>query len=377
MQVIHINDSNDIDPTYRFLFLSGISIILAYVNWLGLSVVGNMSLIVCAVAMSPFAVLTLVGAFKVDPSRWFLRPEDDTQALIDASDDDGVGGGLFPDMEWGGVLWRPFLNSLFWNLNSFDSAASFSADTENPNKVLPKAMFLAVVMVWVGYFFPLLIALGASSAHQSEWVDGFFASISSEIVGPWLGAWTVFAAGISNIALFQAELSADAYQLMGMSDRGHLPKIFSTRSRHGTPTNGILLGTFIIVCMGVSRLDTLIEMLNFNYALSLLMEYAAFLKLRVSKPDLPRPYRIPLNTAGCVAMLVPAVVMIFAIFFLATYQTLLFSFLTNAVGLFMYSARKNSWLSFAFAKCKRQHVPVEEKAETDSETVSVSSPHIL
>ncbi len=38
--------------------------------------------------------------------------------------------------------------------------------------------------------------------------------VAVDIGGKWLGRWTIFAAGISNLALFEAELSADAFQLM-------------------------------------------------------------------------------------------------------------------------------------------------------------------
>jgi len=38
--------------------------------------------------------------------------------------------------------------------------------------------------------------------------------VAVDIGGKWLGVWTIFAAGISNLALFEAELSADAFQLM-------------------------------------------------------------------------------------------------------------------------------------------------------------------
>eukprot|EP00977_Amphora_coffeiformis_P004873 scaffold1048_cov90-Amphora_coffeaeformis.AAC.6 len=78
---------------------------------------------------------------------------------------------------------------------------------------------------------------------------------------------------------------------MGMADRGYLPHIFSKRSRHGTPTYGILLGATVIILMTLSDLEGLIEMLNFQYAISLMMEYCAFLKLRVSHADMHRPYR--------------------------------------------------------------------------------------
>lgn len=340
LQVLQ-SDGDEINPVFRFFLLSSTSLVLALINWLGLPIVGRMSTTICMIAMSPFFVLCIFGAFKVQPSRWFLRPDRaDLTAIEDAVDDD-VGGGLFPDASLGGILWRPFLNNLFWNLNSFDAAGSFAADIDgDPGKVFPRAMGLSVAMVTFGYLLPLLVTLGASDAKQSDWVDGYLARACSEIVGPWLGGWMVFAAGISNIALFQAELSADAFQLMGMADRGHLPKIFSERSRHGTPTYGILLGTAIIIAMGASHLDSLIEMLNFNYAVALLMEYMAFIKLRISRPNLERPYKIPLNTTCCILALAPTILCTICVLSLATFSTYIFALVSNVVGIFIYTASR-------------------------------------
>ena len=191
-------------------------------------------------------------------------------------------------------------------------------------------------MVGSCYFVPLLIALGASDASQQEWVDGYLSVIATDIAGPWLGAWLVFAAGISNIGMFQAELSSDAFQLMGMAERGYLPKILATRSEHGTPTYGLLINTVIIICMTITELDELIEMLNFNYALSLMMEYISFLTLRVTRPDLHRPYRVPLSTTGCIILFLPTLAATVIVMALASVQTLLFSVAVNLMGLGIY-----------------------------------------
>jgi amino acid transporter len=315
------SEGGSVHPVLRFFLLAGTSITLAYFNWRGLAVVGRMSIVICVIAMSPFIILSIVGVFHCDPSRWFELPSQDSTELVEDVTDDDVGGGIIPNMEWGGVLWRPFLNNLFWNLNSFDAVGSLAADVEDPGRAFPTAMFWGLLLTVLGYFIPLLVAFGASDAPQQAWVDGYFEEIASTIVGPWLGAWTVFAAGISNIALFQAELSADAFQLMGMSERGFIPKVFSRRSQHGTPTYGILLGTVVIVVMGVSHLGTLIEMLNFNYSIAVLLEYSAFVKLRMARPDLHRPWRVPLGTMGCILALVPTFLLTFIIMGLATYTT--------------------------------------------------------
>ena len=358
------------NPLARFVFLAATSVGLAYVNWLGLPVVGRMSVVICCIAMSPFVILTVVGAFQVDPSRWFELPSSSVDpqevaaaAAVTNDDDADIGGGLFPHAVVGGLAIRPFLNNLFWNLNSFDAGSSFAEDVTDPGHVFPRAMAWAVVMVVAGYFVPLLIALGASSAEHYEWVDGYFATAASEIVGPWLGAWTVFAAGISNIALFQAELSADAFQLMGMAERGHVPSIFARRSRHGTPTGGIILGTAVIVAMGLSNLDQLIEMLNFNYAISLLMEYCAFIKLRISRPELHRPWRCPLSTFGCVLLFIPTFGFTLAVLLLATYTTYLFSIGVNLLGILLYMARKRGVWGGAFIKTDYDRVNFASEAD--------------
>jgi amino acid transporter len=327
------------NPLGRWFVLAVCSCSLAYVNWLGLPLVGNMSVTICVVAMSPFVILCIVGAFSVQPSRWFQLPSPDAASFADDDDDTNRRWLSEASSSFSNVLWRPFLNNLFWNGNSFDACGSFGADVENPGESFPRALMLSVVMMALSYFLPLLVALGASEASQSDWVDGYLARAVSEIVGGWLGGWTVFAAAISNIGMFQAELSADAYQLMGMADRGYLPRIFSVRSRHGTPTYAILLGTLVIVVMTLGDLDGLIEMLNFQYSISLLMEYGAFLKLRITRADLVRPYQIPMSTTACAIFFLPAIGGTLLVMSLATGRTLIFSVFVNIFGIAVYRMR--------------------------------------
>jgi amino acid transporter len=334
--------SSNPHPILRFVLLAAMSILLAYINWLGLNVVGNMSVIICLVAMSPFIIMSVVGAFQVDHERWFRGPTEDL-SVIEAVTDDDIGGGFFPNLVVAGVMWRPFLNNLFWNLNSFDSAASLSGDVSDPGAIYPRAMMYAVIMVVSGYLIPMAVALGASNAPQHAWVDGYLATIASELVGPWLGGWTVFAAGISNLALFQAELSTESFQLMGMAERGYVPAIFASRSSHGTPTYGILLGTAVVVALCTFDLATLIEMLNFNYSIALMMEYSSFIKLRISRPDVHRPWRVPLNTTGCILLFIPTFTVTLTLMSLANYSTYLFSIGTNCIGLLLYRAKTRGW----------------------------------
>ena len=58
----------------------------------------------------------------------------------------------------------------------------------------------------------------------------------SQIGGHWLSWWMVAAAAVSQIGQFEAEMSSDSFQLLGMAERGFLPKVLGKRSKHDTPT---------------------------------------------------------------------------------------------------------------------------------------------
>ena len=274
----------------RFAYVALISIALAFINYRGLDIVGHASLLVCIIAMSPFVIMVLVGASQVDPHRWLQTPNSNTNSTTTTindinnnmmDDDFETSPGPLPMLTLGGILWRPYLNNMFWNLNSFDSAASFAAECTDVKHTYPRGIFAGLIMTILLYIIPLMVAVGATDYAQSEWVDGHLGAAAVDIGGTYLGAWTVFAAGISNLGMFEAEMSADAFQIMGMAEQGYLPRILAVRSKYGTPTSGIVVGTIVIIMFGWADFGQLMELLNTNYALSLMLEYAAFVKLRL------------------------------------------------------------------------------------------------
>ena len=73
-------------------------------------------------------------------------------------------------------------------------------------------------------------------------------------------------------------------------------------------------------------------MVNFLYAIAEVFEIAAFLVLRFERPDLPRPYRMPISNVGAVLVMVLPLVFICIILFTATPKTWLVSGGLSALG---------------------------------------------
>ena len=91
-------------------------------------------------------------------------------------------------------------------------------------------LFSYVVLVVSSYLIPLLVGIGALRTSSSEWSDGYFAEVGMLIGGAWLKWWIQAASAMSNLGLFEAEMSGDAFQLLGMTEMEMLPAIFAKRS---------------------------------------------------------------------------------------------------------------------------------------------------
>jgi amino acid transporter len=274
------------DTDSRFFLIMCITGALTWLTYRGLDVVGNLALYLSVISLTPFIAFCIVGAFQVQPDRWMNGPTLDPSACVDPPCH-----GTYAD-----VNWRLLLNTFFWNINYWDSSAAFSGDVDTPEKTFPKGLKIAVVLVALGSFFPILVGTGASSADSTEWTDGYFVQLSTTIAGPWLGLWMICASALTNIGMFVSEMSSDAWMISGMAERGLIPKVFGARNRHDTPTWGVLVSAVGVVGLAYMSFVDIIDMLNMIFCVAQAIEFSAFIYLRIYRDDLHRPYRIPIPT---------------------------------------------------------------------------------
>jgi amino acid transporter len=73
--------------------------------------------------------------------------------------------------------------------------------------------------------------------------------------------------------------------IAGMAERGFLPAVMARRSRHGTASYAISILVFITIVLGTLSFESLVELVNINYAIAVLIYFASFIKLRISCPN--------------------------------------------------------------------------------------------
>ena len=313
-------------PRYVAIFVS--TILLSFLNYSGLSIVGYTAVGLGVLALCPFIVMTVFAIPKIDPSRWISLGK----------------SGVERD-------WTLYINTLFWNLNFWDNASTLAGEVEQPQKMFPRALFSAGILACLGYIIPLLAATGAIPLDQEDWVDGYLASAGELIAGKWLKYWIEIGAVLSIIGLFEAQLSSCAFQLLGMADIGILPLTFGSRSIwFNTPWLGILISTVIALSVSYLNFTDIISSANFLYSLGMLLEFASFLWLRVKLPELERPFRVPMGMRGLVVMcLIPSAFLVY-ILAVATKAVYLVSAMMTLFGIvwyfFMNLCRSKMWFDF-------------------------------
>ncbi|KAM2046716.1 hypothetical protein EV2_005689 [Malus domestica] len=302
----------------RYLAISVSTLVLSFVNYTGLTIVGYAAVLLAIASLSPFILMCLIAIPKIHPHRWLSLGQK----------------GVKKD-------WNLFFNTLFWNLNFWDNVSTLAGEVDNPQKTFPVALFVAVIFTCLAYLFPLFAVIGSVNVDQTRWGSGFHAEAAEMIAGKWLKYWIEVGAVLSGIGLFEAQLSSCGYQLLGMADIGFLPKFFALRSkRFNTPWVGIVLSTVITLGVSFMNFTDIVSSANFLYSLGMLLEFSAFLWLRRKSPTLKRPFRVPMRMPGLVIMcLIPSGFLVF-IMAIATKTVYLISGLMTVAGIGWYFLMK-------------------------------------
>ncbi|KAJ6392690.1 hypothetical protein OIU77_022227 [Salix suchowensis] len=122
------------------------TLLLSFLNYTGLTIVGYAAVLLGLVSLSPFIIMSLMAIPKIHPHRWISLGQK----------------GVKKD-------WTLFFNTLFWNLNFWDNVSTLAGEVDEPRKTFPMALLVAVIFTCVSYLIPLFAVTGAVSVDQSKW----------------------------------------------------------------------------------------------------------------------------------------------------------------------------------------------------------------
>lgn len=218
-----------------------------------------------------------------------------------------------------------------WFYLAIEQLPLAAEETHDVVRDMPRALILGIATLLVLSLLTLLINSGvgggalAMSTSAAPLADGFVAILGD-------GATTIVLTLIALtglIASFHTTIYAYGRVLFALSRSGYFPRWISLTTRRQTPYLALLLGAALgYACALAIHVSgekgavgaALLNMAVFGAVISYAVVLVSFIKLRITRADMPRPYRSPLGIAGAVIGLLLSLVALAATFAVESYR---------------------------------------------------------
>jgi amino acid transporter len=262
----------EMTPLERWLLVVAFIVVLTGLNLLGVRPTGDAAVLLAVVALLPVAALTVAALLGPRISPWTpLAPTGQGLETL------GLG-----------------LAVVMWNYSGWDTPSTILGEARSPERTFRSAMFLALPVLTAAYVLPVGAALASGALEWGQWTTGVLPVIAQSVGGAWLGHAVAAGAVLSTAGLFLSLLLTNS-RMPYVLARDHVMPAWlgAVDQRFGTPWTAVLVSAALYAAFAVFSFKELIVLNIWLYSLSLLVELAAFVRLRVTAPDMPRPWRVP------------------------------------------------------------------------------------
>jgi len=291
-------------------------------NLKGAKAVGESSVVMFCVLLSPFVVLVVVALYQ-----WHGRGSGALAHPISSPDIAGA------------------ISVTLWNYMGWDNASTVAQEVENPQRNYPRAMLGAAALVAVTYIVPLL-AVGLAGLAPDQFSTGAWTDAARIVVGPALGLAVVLGGMINGVGMFNPLMMSYSRVPYAMAEDRLLPRFFTRVNRFGVPWLAVVFCAVIWALALNFSFERLISIDLVLYGAALLLEFVALVVLRQREPDLLRPFRVFGGTAGAIAVgIFPAGLILFALYaardeHVLGLPALVFAAIVGAAGAAVYPLTK-------------------------------------
>jgi amino acid transporter len=259
-------------------------------NLLGAPEVGEDSVGLFALLLSPFVILIALGFWR--------------------------GFSLHPAIDWGSHSSESAFSTAvlvaLWNYMGWDNASTVAQEVENPQRNYARGMIIAVLLTAGSYILPLT-ALAVAGLPAISFSTGDWTTAARALGGSGLGLAVVAGGCITGVGMFNALAMSYTRLPMAMAEDRMLPRALAWRNRRGAPWVSILvcgLAWAMAIRLPFERLISIDLML---YGAGLLLEFVSLVVLRVREPELARPFRAGNFVIACLLGLGPAALIGYAL----------------------------------------------------------------
>ena len=202
-----------------------------------------------------------------------------------------------------------------WFFLAVEGVPLAAEEAKDPTKSLPRGLIGSMLILATFAILILVLGVGAAGANLlkdsgAPLVDALVAVYGQNT---WLASFVNFVGLAGLVASFFSIIYAYSRQIFALSRAGYLPTSLSLTNKNKAPYLAIIIPG--IIGFGLSLTgegDLLILMAVFGATISYVLMMLSHIKLRISRPDMHRPYKTPGGIVTSSSALVLAAIAVIA-----------------------------------------------------------------
>ncbi|CAN5353089.1 branched-chain amino acid transporter BcaP [soil metagenome] len=185
---------------------------------------------------------------------------------------------------------------IFFAYIGFDAVSTASEESKNPARDLPIAIIGSLVISTILYVLVAIAAVGVAPVKTLGGSDAPLAAGLREAGIPWAGGILAAGALIAITSVVLVIMYGQTRIFFAMCRDGLLPRsLAKVHPRFGTPARlTIGFGILIAILAALVPLDEIVKLVNIGTLFAFVLVNVGVIVLRRTKPDMERPFRVPL-----------------------------------------------------------------------------------
>lgn len=203
-----------------------------------------------------------------------------------------------------------FLAGLFLAFAGLEVSASYASDVQNPQRNYPRAIILGALITFTLFMLGSLSIAVVIPKQEINLVAGLMDAFKAFFINYnllWVLPVMAFLLIIGAIAEVNSWIIGPVKGLYATSIHGNLPPFFQKVNKHDVPTRllffqAVLMSATSLVFLYMPQVSSAFWMLTAlsaqSYLVMYILMFIAAIRLRYSKPHVPRAYRVPFKSKG-------------------------------------------------------------------------------
>lgn len=257
-------------------------------------------------ALKIIFVITVIAVVALVVFVLAMIPHFNSANLFDIPVSENIGAGSFLPFGYVGI-WAAIPYAI-WFFLAVEGVPLAAEETKNPAKDLPRGLIGAMLILVAFALLILVLGPGAAGSDALKASGDPLVQALKRAYGEstWMASFVNIVGLAGLIASFFSIIYAYSRQIFALSRAGYLPRFLSLTNTNKAPLWALIIPGVIGFLLSLTKQgDLLILVAVFGATISYVLMMASHIKLRLSRPDLPRPYKTPLGivTSGIALVL--------------------------------------------------------------------------